>query len=85
MNGESEWTQSNKQQVQRLTHLINLMISLAKLDERPELQLQEIDPATEVQKPSTTSRPLSLSPIISLNINCSLVSRLKLIPITTMS
>ena len=50
MNGESEWTQSNKQQVQRLTHLINLMISLAKLDERPELQLQEIDPATEVQK-----------------------------------
>ena len=37
LNGESEWTQSNHQQINRLTQLINRLVSLARLDERPEM------------------------------------------------
>lgn len=46
-NGESEWTKSNKQQVARLTTLINNLISLARMQEQPEMQLTTVD-ATQV-------------------------------------
>ncbi len=38
LNGESEWTQSIRHQVERLTGLVNDLISIAKLDEAVERQ-----------------------------------------------
>lgn len=43
MDGESEWTQSNKMQIARLTQLINHLISIAKLGENPEIHLSPIE------------------------------------------
>lgn len=43
MDGESEWTQSNHVQITRLTQLINRLISIAKLGENPQIDLQPID------------------------------------------
>lgn len=43
MNGESEWTKSTGDQVQRLTGLINGLVSLARLEEQPELVLTDLD------------------------------------------
>ncbi len=43
MNGKSEWTTSNEQQVDRLTRLINNLISLARMEEQPKVTLTTID------------------------------------------
>lgn len=50
ISGETEWTTSNKQQVERLTHLINTLISLARFDEQPEMTITTIDASTTVQR-----------------------------------
>ncbi|KRL00492.1 sensor histidine kinase [Liquorilactobacillus capillatus] len=47
MDGESEWTTSNEQQVDRLTHLINNLISLARMEEQPQMALTTIN-ASEI-------------------------------------
>ncbi|MBD3948608.1 HAMP domain-containing histidine kinase [Tuanshanicoccus lijuaniae] len=39
----SEWTRSINDQVARLTGLINSLVSLAKLEEQPELTLEDVD------------------------------------------
>ena len=41
--GEDEWTQSNKEQVTRLTRLINNLISLARMEEQPNVAITDID------------------------------------------
>ena len=41
--GESEWTQSIKNQVQRMTGLINDLVTLAKADEEREVIVEEFD------------------------------------------
>lgn len=38
-SGETEWTRSNKDQVNRLTRLINNLISLTRLGEQPDMHL----------------------------------------------
>lgn len=40
-SGETEWTKSNKDQISRLTRLINNLISLTRLGEQPNLQLEQ--------------------------------------------
>lgn len=50
LSGENEWTQSTDQQVKRMTRLISQMISLAKMEERPEMQLRTVDFSAEVTK-----------------------------------
>ena len=47
MNGEDDLTKSTKQQVSRLTALINHFVSLARLQERPRMTLEVIN-ASEV-------------------------------------
>ncbi|KRL05641.1 sensor histidine kinase [Liquorilactobacillus oeni] len=47
MNGKSEWTTSNEQQVNRLTTLINNLISLARMEERPKVVLAPVN-ASEI-------------------------------------
>ncbi|MGT2947997.1 sensor histidine kinase [Streptococcus devriesei] len=41
--GETEWTKSTKEQVERLTHLINQLIVLARLEEQPDVVLDRVD------------------------------------------
>ena len=43
MYGESEWTGSIIHQVERMTNLVNSMTSLAKIQERNEVVLTEVD------------------------------------------
>lgn len=43
LEGETEWSKSTKDQVARLTELINRMVTLAKLEEQPDLVLSDVD------------------------------------------
>lgn len=43
MNGESEWTKSTGDQVTRMTGLINGLVTLARLEEQPEIILTDLD------------------------------------------
>lgn len=43
MTGENEWSISTKDQVTRLTNLINSMVALARLEEQPEVALSDVD------------------------------------------
>ncbi|MFS1663559.1 sensor histidine kinase [Streptococcus sp. zg-JUN1979] len=43
MSGESEWTKSTKDQVERLTGLINSLVMQARLEEQSELVLKTLD------------------------------------------
>lgn len=49
LDGETEWSRSTKAQVQRLTGLINQMVTLAKLEEQPDVVLSELDFSRIVQ------------------------------------
>ncbi len=40
--GETEWTKSTKDQVERLTHLINQLVTLARLEEQPDVVLESV-------------------------------------------
>lgn len=61
LNGGDEWTDSNKQQVQRLTGLINRLVSLAKVQERPEMNIIEIDASAVVERVATNLKSLVLT------------------------
>lgn len=50
MTGENEWTESTKDQVNRLSNLINQMVSLARLEEQPDIALVDVDFSSLVQK-----------------------------------
>lgn len=54
IDGESEWTKSNKQQVARLTRLVGNLISLARMQEQPNIQLEAI-PVSKVVTTVTDS------------------------------
>ena len=41
--GENEWTQSTRDQVTRLTRLINNLISLARIQEQPTLEITSVN------------------------------------------
>ncbi|WP_019776424.1 sensor histidine kinase [Streptococcus sobrinus] len=43
MTGENEWSISTKDQVTRLTNLINSMVALARLEEQLEVALSDVD------------------------------------------
>ncbi|MFD0845744.1 sensor histidine kinase [Streptococcus saliviloxodontae] len=43
MNGESEWTKSTADQVNRLTGLINGLVALSRLEEQPDIVLTDLD------------------------------------------
>lgn len=49
MNGETDLTKSTKEQVDRLTHLINSFVSLARFQERPQTVLSVVD-ASKITK-----------------------------------
>ncbi|AQP42319.1 two-component system sensor histidine kinase [Streptococcus gallolyticus] len=43
MNGESEWTKSTNDQVERMTGLINSLVAMARLEEQPEVVLTDLN------------------------------------------
>ncbi len=43
LDGESEWTKSNKQQVERLTRLVGNLISLARMQEQPDIPMAAVN------------------------------------------
>ena len=43
LEGETEWSKSTKDQVHRMTELINRMVTLAKMEEQPDLVLSTVD------------------------------------------
>lgn len=58
LNGESEWTQSNHQQINRLTQLINRLVSLARLDERPTMVITDINASQAITTVANNFRTL---------------------------
>lgn len=50
MTGENEWTESTKDQVKRLSNLINQMVVLARLEEQPDVTLVDINFSEVVKK-----------------------------------
>ncbi len=50
MTGENEWTESTKDQVKRLSNLINQMIVLARLEEQPDVTLVDVNFSEVVKK-----------------------------------
>ena len=57
-NGSSEWTESTKNQVKRLTELVNSLIALAKMQENKKPELQEIDLSAIVEETAESFRPV---------------------------
>ena len=52
MTGENEWTESTKDQVKRLSNLINQMVVLARLEEQPDVTLVDVNFSEVVKKSS---------------------------------
>lgn len=58
MNGSSEWTESNKQQINRLTRLTNSLVSLARLEEQPTLKIGTVDASAVTRKAVADFQPV---------------------------
>lgn len=58
LDGQTEWTTNNTQQIKRLTRLINNLINLARLDEDPEIKLTKIDASSLVNQVVNDFKPL---------------------------
>ena len=50
MTGENEWTESTKDQIKRLSNLINQMVVLARLEEQPDVTLVDVNFSEVVKK-----------------------------------
>ena len=50
MTGENEWIESTKDQVKRLSNLINQMVVLARLEEQPDVTLVDVNFSEVVKK-----------------------------------
>ncbi|WP_311154924.1 HAMP domain-containing sensor histidine kinase [uncultured Streptococcus sp.] len=50
MTGENEWTESTKDQVKRLSNLINQMVVLARLEEQPDVTLVDVNFSEVIKK-----------------------------------
>lgn len=49
LTGETEWSKSTKDQTARMTQLINRMVTLARMEEQPNLVLEDLDCSAIVQ------------------------------------
>lgn len=58
MNGPSEWTKSNKQQIHRLTRLINRLVSLARLEEQPTMEPVDFNASQIAEKAADEFKPV---------------------------
>lgn len=67
LDGQTEWTTNNTQQIKRLTRLINNLINLARLDEDPEIKLTKIDASSLVNQVVNDFKPLLENQGLKLN------------------
>ncbi len=67
-SGRNEWTESIKNQVKRLTGLVNSLISLAKIQEGRKPEFSEIDLSDIVKGTAESFRPVVENQEKSLNI-----------------
>ena len=57
--GESEWTESIRNQVARMTNLVNRLIRLAKLSEREKVELEDLDLSAIARETAEAFDPLA--------------------------
>ena len=57
-SGKNEWTTSIKNQVKRMTELVNSLITLAKVQESKKPELQDLDFSTMVSEAAFSFRPV---------------------------
>lgn len=67
--GETEWTKSNKDQIGRLTQLINNLISLTRLGEQPDLHIEKTDISTITTQTCQSFKNVMTQSELQLNIN----------------
>lgn len=67
--GEDEWTQSNKEQVNRLTRLINNLISLARMEEQPNIAITDIDASAIAKKVAESFKGVAMQNHRQFRIN----------------
>ena len=60
INGENEWTQSTREQIQRLTELINRLVVLARFEEQTNVVTANINFSDIVDKASKSFKSLAL-------------------------
>ena len=60
LDGETEWSKSTGDQVVRMTELINRMITLAKLEEQPDVILSEVNMSAIVQDAAEDFKSLAM-------------------------
>ena len=60
INGENEWTQSTREQIQRLTELINRLVVLARFEEQTNVVTANINLSDIVDKASKSFKSLAL-------------------------
>ena len=60
INGENEWTQSTREQIQRLTELINRLVVLARFEEQTNVVTTNINFSDIVDKASKSFKSLAL-------------------------
>ena len=58
--GENEWTQSSKEQIQRLTELINRLVVLARFEEQSNVVAVNINFSSIVEKSSKSFKSLAI-------------------------
>lgn len=67
--GEDEWTQSNKEQVNRLTRLINNLISLARMEEQPNIEITDIDASAIAKRVADNFKGVTIKNHRHLRVN----------------
>ena len=60
LDGETEWSKSTRDQVVRMTELVNRMITLAKLEEQPDVILSEVNMSAIVQDAAEDFKSLAM-------------------------
>ena len=60
LTGENEWTQSTKEQIQRLTELINRLVVLARFEEQTSVAAVNINFSDIVEKSSKSFKSLAI-------------------------
>ena len=67
--GESEWSKSIKNQVGRMSSLVENMVELTRLDEGSNLLFEDLDLSTAVKETAEAYNALSETKGLTINVN----------------
>lgn len=68
-NGESEWTTNTKRQIQRLTRLINNLVSLARVGEQPDVEITSVNVSEIANKVADSFKVVAAQDKQQLHVN----------------